>query len=135
MKIKKMFQSALFITAVILFNGSAFAYSPDENEQTCKKPHFTDFNLTEYKAPKNIETPPESEFIIKISPWADPRAIKLSAKKQPLPFTVESNSSFHKVKAKLPASLNGSFVRIDVSAKALLGCADKTGWLIKVADK
>jgi hypothetical protein len=48
---------------------------------------------------------------------------------------VESNSSFHKVKAKLPASLNGNFVRIEVSAKAVLRCGDKDGWLVKVADK
>jgi hypothetical protein len=132
MRVKKMLKSALFI-AVVLFYGSAAAYSPEELEQTCKKPRFTDFNLTEYKAPENIEIPPESEFIIKISAWADPSTIKLTAKKQPLPFTVESNSTFHKVKAKLPASLNGSFVRIEVGVKAVLGCGDKDGWLVKVA--
>ena len=132
MKVTKMFKSALFI-AVVLFNGVAAAYSPEELEQACKKPRFTDFNLTEYKAPDNIEVAPESEFIIKISAWADPSTIKLTAKKQPLAFTVESNSSFHKVKAKLPPSLNGSFVRIDVSAKAVLGCSNKDGWLVKVA--
>jgi hypothetical protein len=134
MKITKIFKSALFI-AVVISNGAAFAYSPEETEQACKKPHFTDFNLTEYKAPDNIEIAPESEFIIKISAWADPSTIKLTAKKQPLAFTVESNSSFHKVKAKLPASLNGNFVRIEVSAKAVLRCGDKDGWLVKVADK
>ncbi len=129
-----MFKSALFI-AVVFFNGVAFAYTPEELEAACKKPRFTDFNLTPYKASDNIEVAPESEFIIKISPWADPTTIKLTAKKQDLPFTVESNISFHKIKAKLPASLNGNFVRIDVSAKAVLGCDDKTGWLIKVANK
>jgi len=134
MKITKMFKSALYIT-VILFNGAASAYSPEELEQACKKPHFTDFNLTEYKAPDNIEIAPESEFIIKISAWADPSSIKLTAKKQPLAFTVESNSTFHKIKAKLPASLNGNYVRIDISAQAVLGCDNKTGWLVKVANK
>lgn len=121
--------------AVVLFNGEAAAYSPEELEQACKKPRFTDFNLTEYKAPDNIEVAPESEFIIKISAWADPTTIKLTAKKQALPFTVESNSSYHKIKAKLPASLNGNFVRIDVSAQAVLGCDDKDGWLVKVANQ
>ena len=121
--------------AVVFFNGAAVAYSPEELEQVCKKPRFTDFNLTEYKAPDNIEIAPESEFIIKISVWADPSTIKLTAKKQPLAFTVESNSSFHKIKAKLPPSLNGNFVRIEVSAKAVLGCGDKDGWLVKVANK
>ena len=134
MKATKMFKSALFI-AVVLFNGPATAYSPEELEKACKKPRFTDFNLTEYKAPENFEIPPESEFIIKISAWADPTTIKLTAKKQALPFTVESTSSFHKIKAKLPASLNGNYVRIDVSARAVLGCDNKEGWLVKVADK
>ena len=132
MKVTKMFKSALFI-AVVLFNGAAVAYSPEELEKACKKPHFTDFNLTEYKAPDNIEIAPESEFIIKISAWADPSTIKLTEKKQALPFSVESNSSFHKVKAKLPATLNGSFARIDVSVRAVLGCHNEDGWLIKVA--
>jgi hypothetical protein len=134
MKVTKMFKSALFI-AVVLFNGAATAYSPEELEQACKKPHFTDFNLTEYKAPDNIEIAPESEFLIKTSAWADPTTIKLTAKKQALAFTVESNSTFHKIKAKLPASLNGNFVRIDVSVQAVLGCDNKAGWLVKVADK
>lgn len=133
MKVTKMFKSMLFI-AVVLFNGVAAAYNPEELDQDCKKPRFTDFSLTEYNAADNIEVAPESEFIIKISPWANPSTIKLTAKKQALPFTVESNSSFHKVKAKLPASLNGNFVRIDVSAKAALGCDDKDGWLVKVAN-
>ena len=134
MKATKMFKSALFI-AVVLFNGPAAAYSPEELEQACKKPRFTDFNLTDYKAPDNLEIAPESEFIIKISAWADPSTIKLTAKKQSLPFTVESTSTFHKIKAKLPASLNGNYVRIDVSAKAVLGCDNKEGWLVKVTDK
>lgn len=134
MRIIKKFKLALLIAAVF-FNGLAFAYSPEEAEKACKKPKFTDFNLTEYNAADNIEVAPESEFIIKISPWVDPTTIKLTAKKEPIPFTVESNSSFHKVKAKLPASLTGKFVRIDVHAVAIAGCDNQTGWLVKVADK
>lgn len=134
MKITKMFKSALFITAVLFCNTTS-AYSPEELAKDCKKPKFTDFNLTEYKAPDNIEIAPESDFIIKISAWADPDTIKLTAKKQPLEFKVESNTSFHKISAKLPASLNGNFVRIDVSAKSVTGCDDKDGWLVKIAEK
>jgi hypothetical protein len=59
----------------------------------------------------------------------------LTAKNQNLDFTIESNSSFHRVKAKLPAAFNGQYVRINVTAKADLGCYDKQGWLVKVADK
>jgi hypothetical protein len=133
MKIIKMFKPALLL-AIILYQGTAFAYSPEELERNCKKPRFTDFNLSEYLAPSNIETPPESEFIIKVSAWADPSTIQLTVKKQPLDFKLQSTSTFHKITAKLPASVNGNFVRIDISAKAVLGCSDKTGWLIKVAN-
>jgi len=132
MKITKPFQSALLIAA-ILGNSSASAYSPEESDVVCKKPRFTDFNLTTYNASENIEVAPESEFYFKVSPWADPSTIKLTAKNQPLDFTVESNSSFHKVKSKIPAALTGLFVRINTSAKAVLGCDDQSGWLVKVA--
>ena len=134
MKIIKIVKSTLFM-AMLLNIGTASAYSPEELEKMCKKPRFTDFNLQEYKAPINLETPAEAEFIIKVSAWADPTTIKLTAKKTPLKFTTETTSTFHKIKAKLPASLNGEFVRLDVSAKAILGCEDKTGWLIKVANQ
>ncbi len=134
MKIIKIVKSALCM-AILLNIGTASAYSPEELEKSCKKPRFTDFNLSEYRAPSNIETHPEAEFIIKISPWADPGTIKLTAKKEPLAFTLQTTSTFHKITAKLPASLNGDYVRIDISAKAILGCDDKTGWLIKVANQ
>lgn len=133
MKIIKIVKATLIITT-LLCNGFATAYTPEESDKTCKKPKFTDFNLKEYQAPSNLETPSESEFIIKISVWADPDSIKLTAKKAPLPFTLESTSTFHKIKAKLPASLNGDFARIDVSAKSIAGCDDKFGWLIKVSN-
>ncbi len=133
MNMSHLLKSALLI-ALVALSGQALAYSPEELEKACKKPHFTDFNLPEYKAPDNIEVAPKSEFFIKISAWIDPASITLTAKKQPIPFTVETTSTFYKVKAQLPTELTGEFVRINVGAKALLGCNDNTGWLIKVAD-
>lgn len=134
MRITKIVKSTLFIAAVFL-NGAAFAYSPEMTEQDCKKPRFTDFNLSEYKAPENIEIAPESELSFKVSVWANPESITVTAKKQALPLTIESTTTFHKVKAKLPAAFNGGFVRINVSAKAVLGCDEQGGWLVKVAEK
>jgi len=128
-----LLKSVLLISLIAL-SGQSLAYSPEELEKACKKPRFTDFNLHEYKAPDNIEVAPKSEFFIKISAWADPTTITLTTKKQPLPFTVETTSTFHKVKAQLPDELTGEFVRIDIGAKAVLGCYDKSGWLIKIAD-
>jgi hypothetical protein len=132
MKVTKMLKAAMFIVAV-LFNATASAYSVGEVEEVCKKPQFREFTLPVYKEPEKTEVAPESEFSFMISPWADPSTITLMAKGQPLDFTVESNSSFHRVKAKLPAELTGNFVRIDTSVKAVLGCGDEDGWLVKVA--
>jgi hypothetical protein len=117
-------------------SSTGFAYTPEEQSKQCHKPKFTDFTLTEYKAPEQAEIAPESEFSFKVPAWTDPESIKLTAKKQPLPFTIESNTSFHKVKAKIPAEFTGKFVRLDVSAKVLEGeCREITGWLLKVAEQ
>ncbi|MFA6052759.1 MAG: hypothetical protein WC762_09220 [Methylobacter sp.] len=132
MKVIKMLKAAMFIVAV-LFNATASAYSVGEVEEVCKKPQFREFSLPVYKEPEKVEVAPESEFTFMISPWADPNTVTLTAKGQPLEFTVESNNSFHRVKAKLPAALTGNFVRIDTTVKAVLGCGDEDGWLVKVA--
>ncbi len=134
MKVTKMFGPILFIAAV-LFTGTVFAYDPGQAAEICKKPQFRDFSLPIYQEPEKIEVPPESTVSFLVSPWANPHTIKLTAKQQNLDFTVESNSSFHRVTAKLPATFNGQFVRFNVSADAILGCSDKQGWLVKVADK
>jgi len=134
MKATKMFSPLLFIAAA-LFTGSATAYESGKAEEICKKPQFRDFNLPVYKEPEKAEVPPESTLSFMISPWVNPETIKLTAKNQNLEYTVESNNSFHRVKAKLPASLNGNFVRINARATAILGCYDQTGWLIKISDK
>ena len=126
----------MLLLALLSASSVAFAYSPEELAKDCHKPKFTDFTLTEYKAPSNVETPPETEFSFKVSVFANPESITMTAKKQPLAFTVESNSSFHKVKAKIPAELTGQFVRLNVTAKVIDGeCHEETGWLLKIADK
>lgn len=134
MKATKMFNPVLFIAAA-LFTSTVCAYDPGQVEEVCKKPQFRDFSLPVYQEPEKTEVAPESTFSFMISPWTNPHTIKLTAKNQTIDYAVESNNSFHRVKAKLPATFNGLFVRINVSADAVLGCSGKDGWLIKVADK
>lgn len=134
MRAIKIFSPILLI-ATVLFSATAAAYDPGKVDEICKKPQFREFSLPIYEEPDKIEVPPESTLSFMISPWASPDSIKLTAKNKNLDFTVESNSSFHRVKAKLPAEFNGSFIRINVKAAAVLGCYDQAGWLIKVADK
>lgn len=134
MKVTTMFSPILLIVAV-LFSGTVFAYDPGKTDEICKKPQFRDFNLPVYQEPDKTEVPPESTLSFLVSPWAKADTIKLTAKNENLEYTIESNSSFHRVKAKLPVAFNGQYVRINVTAKSDLGCYDKQGWLIKVVGK
>lgn len=128
--------NAVLLLALLAGNNATFAYSPEELAKDCHKPKFTDFTLTEYKAPSNVETAPEAEFSFKVSAWTSPESIKLMVKQHPVAFTVESNTSFHKVRAKIPAEFTGQFLRLNVSAKVIDGiCHEETGWLLKIADK
>ncbi len=131
MKITKIIQYTLLTYTVL--NTAAWAYSPDKEEEECKKPHFRDFSLPVYVAPENKEVSPESEFTIMMSPWTDPKTIKLTAKEKKINFALESNDSFHRLTAKLPAEFSGHFVRLNLSAKAVTGCEGKDGWLLKVS--
>ncbi len=123
------------VVLMLLSNVEAQAYSAGEVEEICKKPQVREFTLPTYQEPEKIEVAPESEFSFKLSVWTDPSTIKLSMKEQSVPFAVESNSSFHKVTAKIPSEFTGKYVRINLFSKAILGCYDREGWLVKVADK
>jgi hypothetical protein len=127
---------SIVLAALMLANGAAFAYSPEELAKECHKPKFTDFTLTEYKVPEQVEVAPESAFSFKVPAWTNPDTIKLNIKDKPIAFTIESNNSFHKVNAKIPAEYTGKFVRVNASAKVIDGaCHHETGWLLKVSDK
>ena len=123
------------VALALLTSVQVQAYSAGEVEEVCKKPQVREFSLPTYQEPDNIEVAPESEFSFKLSDWTDPQTIRLTLKEQPAVFTVESNSSFHKITAKIPPELTGKYVRIDLFSKAVLGCYAREGWLIKVADK
>jgi hypothetical protein len=120
-------------TAIYSFN--ALGYADDKKKEACRQPKVQEFTLPIYQEPDRKEAPAEAEFSFVVSGWAEPKKFKLSAKNIDIPFTVQSTETFHKVKAKLPASLTGESVRINARIPAVLGCYTTIGWLIKVADK
>ncbi len=126
--------SSVLLALILIMAQQVFAYETSEEKALCKKPRFTDFNLPEYSAANNNQqVNPEAEFFFKLPADVDPSTITITAKQRPLPFTVESTSTFHKVTAKIPASLTGFYVRLDAYAKSTLGCDHHHGWLIKVS--
>ncbi|MGD7035521.1 hypothetical protein [Methylotuvimicrobium buryatense] len=133
MTTKKLLKVTIFTIAASLTNG-AFAYTDDNDKPICKTPKFRDFNLPVYSAENKTEVAPESELVFTISNWIAPDTIRVTAKDIPLELDVENKNSFFRVSAKLPASLNGKFARINARADAVLGCKGAEGWLIKIAD-
>ena len=121
--------------ALSVFSFQANAYEDEKGKELCRHPKIQEFNLTEYSEPDKKEVPAEAEFGFVISSWSNPKKIKIEAKGKKIPFTVESNESYHTVKGKLPAEFNGQFVRLSVRIPAVLGCYSTQGWLLKVADK
>lgn len=124
------------VMAVILLGSSmeSYAYSAGDVDEICKKPKIHDFSLPTYQEPEKIEVAPESDLTFSLSAWTNPDIIKLTIKDEPLEFMRESNSSVHKIRAKIPAKFTGQFARINITATAILGCYTKEGFLIKVAN-
>ncbi|MGB4497088.1 MAG: hypothetical protein WBI40_00180 [Methylococcaceae bacterium] len=133
MRVNHFFQVVLTITSLTVSAGS-YAYSAGEVDEICKKPKIHDFSLPVYQEPEKIEVAPESDLTFSLSAWTNPDVIKLTIKDEPLEFTRESNTSIHKIRAKIPAKFTGQFARINITATAILGCYTKEGFLIKVAN-
>jgi hypothetical protein len=133
MTIKNTLQITGFLAALMLAD-SAVAYTDKEPEEICKDPKFKGFNLPIYNAAEKKEVPPEAELSFTVSGWTNPETLVVTAKNQPLELSIENKNIFYRIKAKLPPSLNGKFVRINASARAVLGCKGEDGWLLKVAD-
>ena len=133
MKIIKSLTTTLILGAVF-FSGSAFAYNPGRSDDKCLAPKFKSFSPPEKTKDTPVpEVEPESEIGFTVSGYADPTTIRAVAKDQPLELDIIDRSSYYQVSARLPAVLNGKYVRIHLKVKAQKGeCITKDGWLIKV---
>ena len=131
----KILIKLLLISSALLTSANVAAFSSKVRSEECKKPQFKGFSLTEYKAPKKIEIPPESEFSFIVSNKVEPTSVKIIAKNKKLEYQIENRGSFYKINSKLPAEFTGKYVRLNVFATAKLDCKGVDGWLIKIADK
>lgn len=133
MRVKSFVQTAI-VCVLLSSSVASYAYSAGEVEDVCKKPKIHDFSLPTYHEPEKTEVAPESDLTFSLSVWTNPDTIKLTIKDEPLEFARESNSSVHKIHAKIPAKFTGQFARINITATAVLGCYTKEGFLIKIAE-
>ncbi len=122
------------IVAAMLFVSSAYAYNAGNTDKECVVPKFRTFSPPEQvKGSPVPEVEPEAEVGFTVSGNADPTTIVAVAKDQPLKLNVVDKKSYYQVTAKLPAVLNGKYVRIHLKVKSQKGdCRNKDGWLVKV---
>ena len=133
MKITKCLLN-IAIVGAMLFASSAYAYNAGKIDDKCFAPKFKTFSPPEKTKDTPVpEVEAEAEIGFTVSGTADPTTIRAVAKDQPLDLNIVDKKSYYQVTAKLPAVLNGKYVRIHLKVKAQKGeCRAKDGWLIKV---
>lgn len=133
MKIIKYLKN-ITIFGVIFFTSSAFSFEVGGPREFCKPAKFGAFS-----PPRRVhgqpfqEVEPGSE--VSFTTWGsiEPAYIMVFAKKQLIKPRIVNRRTFFHVSFNLPAEFNGTFVRIDMIAKAEKEeCKGKDGWLIKV---
>ncbi len=120
---------ALLINVFILsaFSSQVLAYGSSSSKKACSKPAFTQFtpaHLTNVK--------PQSDFSFLASSSTNPETIVVNVKKQPVDIVVNKINKGYSVTATLPASLQGTFARVDIKATGTNKCAGSDGWLLKI---
>jgi hypothetical protein len=81
----------------------------------------------------NTEVPPKSEFSFLASKATAPQSITVMIKEQQVPVTVTMVSNGYLAKGKLPDTVKGSYIRVEIFAKGPNQCDRADGWLLKVA--
>lgn len=123
-------KSASVLSVLILMTVSAhsWAYGSGSSQSACKKPEFTQFNPAD-----KTEAAPGAAFSFVVAGISSPAGIKVSTKDQLLDVSAtELSPQRYSVSGRLPDTLKGQFVRINVSAEGK--CKGLDGWLVKITD-
>ncbi|MBM4126585.1 MAG: hypothetical protein FJ247_04430 [Nitrospira sp.] len=82
----------------------------------------------------NKEVPPKSDFSFLASKATSSQSIKVIIKGQSVPLTVTAVSNGYLVKGKLPDTVKGTYIRVEIFANGPNQCDRADGWLLKVAN-
>ncbi len=115
----------VFILAV--FSSNLLAYGSSSSKKACKKPKFTQF------APAHLAVvSAQSEFSFQASMLTNPDSIQVTVKKQPVEVSINKINNAYSVSGKLPASLQGTFARVEINAQGTNNCKGQGGWLLNI---
>lgn len=119
--------------------GQARAYDASPNISSgydaCTDVIFSAFTPAPFSQDKNnVEVAPKSEFSFLASKTTNPQRITVKIKEEKVPVTVTTINNGYLVKGKIPATVKGSFIRVDIYAKGPNDCDKADGWLLKVGN-
>lgn len=129
------------IAMVVYANvGDIWAYessssSGSTTSGSCSNVTFSAFTPSQFsQKDNNTEVAPKSEFSFVASKETLPKSITVTIKGETVPITVTPQYNGFKVTGKLPVTVKGTFVRIEMTAKGPNQCERGDGWLLKVAN-
>ena len=116
---------------LVAFNTNVSAYgSSSSSKKACKKPEFTKFTPVHLS-----EVVPESEFSFMASALTNPESIVVTIKKLSVDVSINQLNNGYSVSGNLPASLEGTYARVDINAKGTNNCKSNDGWLLNIEGK
>lgn len=119
--------------------GQVWAYDASPNISSgvdaCAMVIFSAFTPPPFSVEKNnVAVAPKSEFSFLVSGTALSPSISVKIKDEKVPVTVTSLNNGFLIKGKLPATIKGSYIRLDIFAKGSNDCDKTDGWLLKVGN-
>ncbi|NOQ13938.1 MAG: hypothetical protein GQ583_05580 [Methyloprofundus sp.] len=118
----------VFILTVFSINASAYgSSSSSSSKKACNKP-----KINQFSPPHLAVVAAQSEFSFVASALTNPKTIEVSVKKLPVEVTINKINNSYSVTGKLPASLQGTYARVDIKAKGTNNCKVNDGWLLNI---
>ncbi|MCF7971452.1 MAG: hypothetical protein K9L22_09855 [Methylococcaceae bacterium] len=118
----------LIVCMLTVFSANASAYgSSSSNKQACKKPKMSQFTPA-----KLTVVAPQSAFSFQTSALTNPESIKVNVKDLPVEVDIKAENNGYLVTGNLPAALQDTYARINISATGTNQCKGSDGWLLKI---
>ena len=126
---------AMTVSSIVV-DVSAYDASPNPSStDPCNQVSFSAYTPAPFSQDKNnVAVPPKSEFSFLASKPTASQSITVMIKEQKVPVTVTVVSNGYLVKGKLPDTVKGSYIRVEIFAKGPNQCDRADGWLLKVAN-
>ena len=119
--------NVLIAFMLVSFATNVLAYGSSSSKKACAKPRLTQFTPAHLSS---VTT--QSEFSFLASSSTNPDSISVNAKGHAVEVEITKVNKGYSVTGKLPASLQGSYARINIEVTGTNKCKAKDGWLLKI---